>query len=241
LGHLCHAASVIRPGRTFLRKLFDLLHVTRCSHHYVCMNAGARADLAWWKCFLQHWNGTSFFPLPVPGIHVHTDASGTYGCGAVVNNGRWVQAHWPTGWHDIDISVKELVPVVAAAALWGNRWSRQYVCFHCDNIAVVAVLNKRTAKSPPLAHLLRCFSFYSAYYDFHFSAEHIPGIHNTAADALSRDNMPLFHSLVPHGCQWVLPPSLEELLIHARLDWGSTEWTTLFISSLTEAQQCGQA
>ena len=236
LGHLSHAATVIRPGRTFLRQLFDVLHITKRPNHYVRLNAGAKADLAWWKCFLQHWNGTSFFPLPTPGVHVHTDASGTFGCGAVVNDGSWIQAPWPPSWQAIDISVKELVPVVAAAALWGSRWSRQHVRFHCDNIAVVAVLNKRTAKSPPLAHLLRCLSFYSAYYGFHLSAEHIPGVLNTAADALSRDNLPLFHSLVPYGCPWALPPALEELLIRTRPDWGSSDWTTLFTNSLAGAQ-----
>lgn len=74
LGHLSHAASIIRPGRTFLRSLFDLLHVVRAPNHFVRLTAGARADLAWWRCFLQHWNGSSFF-LPVPAVCV----SGTFG------------------------------------------------------------------------------------------------------------------------------------------------------------------
>ena len=35
LGHLSHAASVVRPGRIFLRHLFSLLARTKQSHHHV--------------------------------------------------------------------------------------------------------------------------------------------------------------------------------------------------------------
>ena len=85
LGHLSHAATVVCPGRTFLHQLFSLLHLTKAPHHFVCLGAGARADLVWWKCFLQSWSGSSFFPLPNPSHNVYSDASGTYGCGAVVD------------------------------------------------------------------------------------------------------------------------------------------------------------
>ena len=85
---------------------------------------------------------------------MYSDASGTFGCGAVSDQLGWFQAQRPAEWEDIDISVKELVPVVAAAALWGNRWASQHIRFHSNNTAVVAVLNTRTAKSPPLMHLL---------------------------------------------------------------------------------------
>ena len=70
LGHLSHAASIVRPGRTFLHQLFSLLHRVNVPHHYVRLNAGARADLAWWKCFLQTWNGSSFFPPHDPSFHI---------------------------------------------------------------------------------------------------------------------------------------------------------------------------
>ena len=42
----------------------------------VRLTVGARADLAWWKCFLHRWNGSLFFPLPNPSDHVYYDASG---------------------------------------------------------------------------------------------------------------------------------------------------------------------
>ena len=89
----------IRPSLTFLRHLFSFLHLTKAPHHFVCLGAGARADLAWWKCFLHSWSGSSFFPLPNPSHSVYSDASGTYGCGAVVDSLVNFQLEWSWRWH----------------------------------------------------------------------------------------------------------------------------------------------
>ena len=62
IGHLSHAASVVKQGRTFLHELFRLLKVARSPHHYVRLPLGARADILWWSYFLRDWNGCSFFP-----------------------------------------------------------------------------------------------------------------------------------------------------------------------------------
>lgn len=234
LGHLCHAASIVRPGRTFLRELFSLLRQAKAPHHYVRLNAGAKADLAWWRCFLQSWNGSSFFPPPTPSIHIYSDASGSWGYGAFLQGLGWLQGRWPEAWADVDISVKELVPVVMAVAMWGRYWSGSHVCFNSDNMAVVAILSSRTAKAPLLVHLLRCFSFFCAHFGVHFSARHVPGALNTAADALSRGNLPLFSSLVPRTPQHAIPPALVELLITRRPDWGLPAWTHWFTRSLNE-------
>ena len=59
-------------------------------------------------------------------------------------------------------------------------------------MAVVEVLHSGTAHNPLLMHLLRCFVFYAAVYHFSFTAAHVPGTHNGAADALPRNNLPLF-------------------------------------------------
>ena len=120
---------------------------------------------------------------------VYSDASGSYGCGAFAEGVGWFKVEWPEDWLKVGISAKKLVPVVVASAIWGKLWAGKHICFHADNMAVVAVLNSRTAKDPILMHSLRCFSFYSAYFRLHFSAVHIPGVMNTAANALSRNNL----------------------------------------------------
>lgn len=232
LGHLSHAATVIRQGRIFLCHLFTILKATP-SGHYVHMDETARADLLWWEYFLQHWNGRMFFQqVPIPSAHIYTDASGSFGCGGVIFPSDWFQLRWPESWADVDISVKELVPIVVSAAIWGRRWYRLHVCFHSDNMAVVAILQKRSAKSTMAVHLLRCFYFYAAFFQFDSSAEHVPGVLNTAADSISRNNIALFSSLVPQATQSWVPTPLLDLLINQRPNWGSTRWTSLFATTL---------
>ena len=232
LGHLSHAASVVPAGRAFLRELFGLLHKARQPHHFVRITSGARADICWWKCFLQAWSGRSFFPLPEAEFHVYSDASGSWGCGAFIREVGWFQVPWPPLWEHVDISAKELVPVVLAAALWGHLWSGKHIAFHSDNMSVVSVLTSRSARSPPMVHLLRCFLFYAAYYGFHYSAKHVPGEHNTTADALSRNLVSVFLPSLSQVPQFHIPQAAYNLLIAQMPDWGSPTWTALWSSSL---------
>lgn len=232
LGHLSHAATVVTQGRTFLRQLFHLLSLERAPHHHIRLNAGARADLLWWTTFLQDWNGTSFFHTAAPSIEVVSDASGSYGCGAFSSAHGWFQLKWPEDWNPLGIAAKELVPVVIAAALWGHHWKRTCVCFRSDNMAVVDVLRSRTSRDRLLMHLLRCLVFYAAYFGFQFIAKHIPGVLNTAADAISRNNISLFLSVCPQVPRVIIPQPVVDLLVVRRPNWGSEDWTRLFKHSL---------
>ena len=103
-------------------------------HYFVRLNAGARADLLWWNVFLQDWSGTSFFPTSVPAMEVISDTSGAYGCGAFSLPHGWFQLEWPESWLHVHITAKELLPIVIAAALWGNQWEGKCICFRSDNM-----------------------------------------------------------------------------------------------------------
>ena len=232
VGHLSHAATVIRQGLIFLRPLFALLSTTARSQAQIRLNRAVRANLQWWDCYLQDWNGASFFPQPLPSAHVYSDASGSFGCGAFDVERGWFQFQWPDGWADRCIASKEMIPIIVAAALWGKLWSGKHICFHSDNMAVDAVLTKRSAKDDHLLGLLRCLFFYASYYKFHYSALHIPGIHNTAEDALSRTVINDFSSFVPQIPSYTVPLATMELLVLQSPDWISREWTVRFKTSL---------
>ena len=232
LGHLSHAATVIRPGRIFLRSLFALLPAAPLPHHHVRLNAVARADLRWWEHFLHLWNGTSLFPPCGTTIDVYSDASGSFGCGAFCSQFGAFQVQWPPSWSTTDISVKELVPLIIAAALWAPSWTGHRICFHVDNMAVVAIIQKQRARDNSLTHFLRCLSFYASYFRFEFSAEHIPGSLNTAADAISRNHLTHFVSLVPQVPLVAVPPLLLELFLHQPLNWTCPQWIAMFRASL---------
>ena len=71
------------------------------------------------------------------GGSVIADASG-WGCGTYyTQSDEWFQLRWPESWRVIHISAKELLSLVAAAAVWGREWSGQSIHFRSDNSAVV--------------------------------------------------------------------------------------------------------
>ena len=77
-----------------------------------------RADLLWWSTLLKDWNGWSFFPPKEPSVEVFSDASGSFGYGGIWAAQGWFQVQWQESWLAIDITAKELLPIVIASALW---------------------------------------------------------------------------------------------------------------------------
>ena len=235
LGHLSHAATIIRPGRIFLRSLFALLSRLSRPFHYTRVSLAARMDITWWHYLLLYWNGRSFFPPAVPTFHVYSDASGSFGCGAYSPEwSLWFQLSWPQSWSSVSIAAKELVPIVVAASIWGSYWSGSHVRFHCDNEAVVTIIQNRNAHDELLIQLLRCLFFYSSRFQFHFSAEHIAGKDNVIADAISRNNTILLSSITPQVHQVGIPPPVVAFLLFPP-DWGSQGWISQFAHSLQVA------
>ena len=242
IGSLNHACKVVRPGRSFLRRMLDLLNRSSAStaprpHHHIRLNREFRSDLQWWREFIVDWNGISFWKDgDRPTTEVTSDASGRWGCGAWSRN-SWFQLQWPDKNLDIPIAVKELIPIVLAGALWGKEWKRQRVRCSCDNEAVVAVMRTRTSRNPHLMHLLRCLFFIEAKYDFEFSCVHIPGKYNELADDLSRNRVCAFLSKVPGADRHPspVPRPLLDWLLDKDMDWLCPNWIAKFNSSVRKA------
>ena len=84
---------------------------------------------------------------------------------------------------DYHFPIKEMVPVVAAAVVWGMSWQGLSIRFHSDNSVVVALLNSGSVRDEALMHLMRCLAFLVARYNFIFSSSHIiSGQDNGLAD-----------------------------------------------------------
>ena len=234
IGHLSHAATVVQHGRTFLRRMIDLVKLAKQPHHHLRLSAEFRSDLHWWAMFLPKWNGKSMLRQPDPRHFITSDASGSWGCGAFSSSGSWFQLQWPSSWSHYHIAAKEMVPVVIAIAVWGADWPSQPVLVHSDNMAVVCAISSGSAKDPLLMHLLRCLHFFLAHFDISLTASHIAGVHNTAADALSRNNLPRFFQCLPQAnqCPVPVPSSLMNMLLHHRPDWLSESWRVMFLTTL---------
>ncbi len=234
IGLLQHACCVVRPGRSFLRRMISLSTRAKKLHHKIQLNVGFRSDLCWWATFLTHWNGVGM--VQDPGGHeeviVTSDASGSWGCGAFVSSGEWFQFQWPEPWSAVNITSKELLPIVMGTALWRKHWQGKAVKFRCDNAAVVAIVRSGTSKDELAAQLMRCLFLFEARFDLKLRAVHLPGRDNGAADALSCNDHMSFLSQVPsaHQAPTDIPHGLMKALVLDRPDWTSRSWTGLLNS-----------
>ena len=75
-----------------------------------------------------------------------SDASGNWGCGAFSDN-RWFQLQWAGETVSLHITVKELIPIVIATAVWGGEWQGKTVRVLCDNEAVVNIINSGSSSA----------------------------------------------------------------------------------------------
>ena len=235
IGKLSHACRIVRPGRIFLRRMIDTSCKVKQLDQWIRLNVGFRSDLAWWGSFLQVWNGKSFMQVygqgATPNVTFASDASGGWGCGAVWGT-QWLQGQWGDSWEQVNIAIKELVPVVVSCAVWGPQWAGKLVLNLCDNMAVVDVVKTQRSKDPTIMHLLRCLHFICAYWEVELRVEHIPGNMNVIADAISR-NMP--QVMKEAGLEEVpvqIPEELWRLLVIERPDWLQPTWRSLLTTSL---------
>ena len=77
---------------------------------------------------------------------------------------------------------------------------------------------------------MRCLYFIPARFNLLLSAVHIAGAANGLADALSRNNLPLFLSNYPQANSQgsTVPDSLVNLLVDSKPDWTSPSWSSMF-------------
>ena len=104
------------------------------------------------------------------------------------------------------------------------------VLLRSDNMAMVDILNCGTNWNSKAMQLMRLLAVIQARWHLCVTAEHIPGVHNTLADAMSRNKLVTFHFLFPQVNKQPthILEALVDLLIISRPDCTSTQWSTLW-------------
>ena len=241
VGLLQHAAKVVRPGRSFVSRMYSTAAKLKHLSHYTRLNKDFKSDLHWWNTFVNSWNGTSLLHAPFHqatfDFTIQTDASGSWGCGALYYP-LWFQYAWPPEWSNISIMAKELVPIIICCAVWSQSLAHKQIQFQCDNQSLVMAINKGSAKDTMVMHLLRCLWFLIATFDIQITATHLPGVCNSAADMLSRNQRVEFLTAYPQASRTPtpIPSPLTCLLSPQMLDWTSPAFLQHFTDTLTQIQ-----
>ena len=163
-----------------------------------------------------------------PQVVLTSDALGSWGCGAYLMSGEWFQLELPRSWAGVHITIKELLPIVIGAAVWGRQWKERSVLCRCNNAAVVAIVNLGRSKVEQAMHLMRSLFFFLARWNVY--CQHIPRVENGVAYALSQNDLPL---LQPEVCRppTVLPGRILQALVVDQPDWTVTSWASLLTTS----------
>ena len=186
-GKLNWASSVVRGGRTYLRRILDMMKPLRLSHHKLKISKEMRKDLIWWKKFLRSFNGKKILSYSTVSHFVYVDACDTGG--ACFYNGDWQYVNWKADYPEMlsaHINVKEAMMVCVAAQRWSMLWAGDDVIVRCDNRAAASAFNKYTSRSVSIMYLVREVLSLSMTWDFSLKCWYLPGVCNILADALSR-------------------------------------------------------
>ena len=196
---------MVHGGRTFSRRVYDLIASAKKSHHKVRLNDEFRLDVKWWLEFASKFNGkASIIPSGEPVISVYSDAS-KFGFGALHGSDwvagafefkdakklqKWLGHHFVSadgaGCRSDNINVLEMWPVLAGVRRWGAEWLNRTVVFVTDNTQVMAALNSGRSRNKTTMSWLRLIFWASINYNFDVQSVYLNTKFNTICDSLSR-------------------------------------------------------
>ena len=201
-GFLNFIGRGIVPGRAFTRRLYAVTGGKEIAkrklkpHHHVRLTSENILDLKIWRYFLQH--PTAYCrpfmdlsdELQVQNTTLHTDSSKNpkLGCGGWCES-NWFFVKWNEQFvidHDPSIAYLDLYALAIGVKLWMGKFRNKRILIHCDNQAVVQMVNNNTSSCPHCMKLIRIIVLESLIQNVRIYAKFIDTKSNAIADSLSR-------------------------------------------------------
>ena len=222
-GLLNFCCKCIKPGRAFLRRLWDLLiDHSSCdkSALQIHLTPDALQDLRVWSIFLQQFNGISILAARQweisTKLHLFTDASKT-GFGFCFGS-QWCNGRWPQNLSELTIMILEFIPIIMCVEYFSPYFTNKGLILHIDNLALVHSINSQTSKCPTVMGLIRRLVVRQLVSNISLHAVYIPSKQNIVADLLSRSRVEQARNVAPflEKHPIVLPDKLlPQSLLHA--------------------------
>lgn len=209
-GSLAHCSKLVHGGRTFSRRVFNLIKLMPELGSVVRLPGWFGSDLEWWAKFVKCFNGTVGIVSQLCQCeHVmYTDSS-------LSGFGGWFGSDWFAGvWRLLshqaviqipefnfvaasteldgseDINILELWPVICAIKRWGPQVGNCRVILASDNLQVVRMVNVGNSKSIKCMNWIRELFWLCFVFNIQLVAVHIRSGDNVIADMLSRLSHP---------------------------------------------------
>ena len=206
-GLLAHCAHLVRGGRTFCRRIYNLYKET-CLRNVkkVKIPPEVKSDLNWWRVFCVSFNGVSQInnvDYPHPMV---SDAS-FKGFGVYMDS-DWVAGTWseedslvlstkcnhsgspPMVERDVvdfrNINVLELWPIVVGLKRWASKLRNKTLTLFTDNTQVMFMLRKGSSTNPICMSWIREIYWLCVFNNIELQPKYINTHNNLIADTLSR-------------------------------------------------------
>ena len=186
-GKLNWASMVVRGGRSYLRRLLDVMKPLKSNRHKVQASKGMKEDLRWWKDFLEVFNGKRVvraFPM----VHAASVDACTEG-GGVAWGKSWHYVNWALdqpNLKDCHINIKETATILLALSKWALEWANCKVIIWSDNVTAVTCVNKGSSKCKVIMSLIRNIFWIKEILNIDLHCYYLPGKYNEVADTISR-------------------------------------------------------
>ena len=204
-GFLNFQGQYVVPGRAFTRRLYAHIKEGLKPHHHVRITGEMRKDLLMWREFIDHPTIYSrpFADFetnnPAPIIQMYSDAAkkAGLGYGGICGN-SWLYGIWDDSFlRECDPSIEylELYALVTTVLNWIHRYSNKRVTLHCDNQAVVHMVNNTSSSCKNCMVLIRILVLKCLTENVRLFATYIRSCDNVASDLLSRQKIVEFRAL----------------------------------------------
>jgi len=204
LGTLRHVCMCIRAAKPFLLRLGN--EHRAATQQLLPIANQTKADLEWWlkilvrKDLLQGIPVDAFGAMPASKIFILMDASDIGICAIWIEKKEYLQhlfspeekelieksKHLTGRKNGLNINVREFLSVIAAGMIWGKDWYGHNVRFKIDNTSAVQWVISLKSRNLMAQDLIRILGSLEVQYQYHSTAEHIPGVINLETDAGSR-------------------------------------------------------
>lgn len=215
-GLLNFLGRVIVPGRAFTRRLYYKT-AGLMQHHHLKVDRDIQDDLRLWLTFLelelsyrQPFMDFSI-TLQAEEIDLYSDASKLHGWGCCYKNfwcfGKWTEDEMErVKREECTIQMQEMLAFSVAVELFAPMLECKRIVTHCDNQAVVAMINNASTKCKVCMEMIRLVTLTSMKYNCRFFSKWISTKENGVTDALSRLEFGRFRRLAPNMDKEPLPP-----------------------------------